>query len=707
MAYTGPFPFTNTKTITAISVSHTSFSGNVANTGKIEAPGQPESITVTDSTIDGEIIDSGYIGFGISLDGNSKLIDASGTGIRVSGLSFLGGITNAGMISEALGINIAYGTTFSGGIGNGGTITAQFTGINVQFETTFSGGIANSGTIFAETGIYLDGVANFSGNIANSGSIAATIGIRIVNSTINGGIFAGGDVAGGISLDINSKLTNSGATGTGVLVDGSTFSGGITNAGAISAKDTGLRVKGTTKFTGGIANSGTIASSILAGVDVFEVSSFSGGISNGGTITAHFTGINVQADATFTGGVRNSGKIASGLAGIQIFGITPTSAAVGSTTFSGGIGNSGTISAGGQGIFVYNGSTFSGGISNGGTITSAEDGIEVELVSVFSGGVSNSGTIANSLGTGILLFGGSFSGGISNSGTISAAANGIKIENTAGIIVFDSGAISAGGGTAIDFANAGTGVVNTLTLGSGYSITGKVIGAGGDIFQLGGSSGGSFNLGNIGTQYTGFTTFDVDGATWVLTGTGSENWTIDAGTLELGSGGKITDNVTFVGSAATLQLDTGTSQIGGDIAGDVTGDDIDLRFQAFASGDHAVWSQGAGSGTLSLVSGGGTTLASLDLAGAYGPQQFTAASDNNGGTLIQVVAQPPNPPPPAGTTAAMIMRDGSNGDYEIYDLGSNAILAAGYLGQVGLEWQVAGVGAFDGPTPGHDPAQQQ
>ncbi|MFZ3352086.1 MAG: hypothetical protein WA268_14575 [Xanthobacteraceae bacterium] len=59
---------------------------------------------------------------------------------------------------------------------------------------------------------------------------------------------------------------------------------------------------------------------------------------------------------------------------------------------------------------------------------------------------------------------------------------------------------------------------------------------------------------------------------------------------------------------------------------------------------------------------------------------------------------PPAPPPPTapGTTAAMIMCDGNNGDYEIYDIGGNAILAAGYLGQVGPEWQVGGFGGFNG-----------
>jgi hypothetical protein len=45
--------------------------------------------------------------------------------------------------------------------------------------------------------------------------------------------------------------------------------------------------------------------------------------------------------------------------------------------------------------------------------------------------------------------------------------------------------------------------------------------------------------------------------------------------------------------------------------------------------------------------------------------------------------QPSNPPPPAGTTADMILRDGTNGNYEIYDIGGNALLAAYSLGQVG------------------------
>ena len=44
----------------------------------------------------------------------------------------------------------------------------------------------------------------------------------------------------------------------------------------------------------------------------------------------------------------------------------------------------------------------------------------------------------------------------------------------------------------------------------------------------------------------------------------------------------------------------------------------------------------------------------------------------------------------------MILRDGADGRYEIYDIGNNAILAAQPLGQVGIDWQFVGLGRFFG-----------
>ena len=44
----------------------------------------------------------------------------------------------------------------------------------------------------------------------------------------------------------------------------------------------------------------------------------------------------------------------------------------------------------------------------------------------------------------------------------------------------------------------------------------------------------------------------------------------------------------------------------------------------------------------------------------------------------------------------MILRQGTTGDYEIYDIDNNEILGAHALGQVGTEWVFAGLGDFSG-----------
>ena len=64
-----------------------------------------------------------------------------------------------------------------------------------------------------------------------------------------------------------------------------------------------------------------------------------------------------------------------------------------------------------------------------------------------------------------------------------------------------------------------------------------------------------------------------------------------------------------------------------------------------------------------------------------------------------------NPPPPAATTAVMVLRQTSvppsitDGTYQIYDIGNNAILADYQLGKVGAPWQFVTLGGFnDGDT---------
>jgi hypothetical protein len=67
-----------------------------------------------------------------------------------------------------------------------------------------------------------------------------------------------------------------------------------------------------------------------------------------------------------------------------------------------------------------------------------------------------------------------FSGGVTNTGTISAGGAGIQFLSTPSVNVFNSGAITGGGGTAIKFDSG----INTLTLGPGFAINGNVLGWG-------------------------------------------------------------------------------------------------------------------------------------------------------------------------------------------------------------------------------------
>ena len=44
----------------------------------------------------------------------------------------------------------------------------------------------------------------------------------------------------------------------------------------------------------------------------------------------------------------------------------------------------------------------------------------------------------------------------------------------------------------------------------------------------------------------------------------------------------------------------------------------------------------------------------------------------------------------------MLMRNNNTGAFEVYDISNNTITSAAPMGQVGLEWSVAGFGDFSG-----------
>ena len=165
-----------------------------------------------------------------------------------------------------------------------------------------------------------------------------------------------------------------------------------------------------------------------------------------------------------------------------------------------------------------------------------------------------------------------------------------------------------------------------------------------------------------------------------------------AGTIDIGQGSivqalaQLSGNLAFTANNGVLELSNPfpAAEITSTLSG---GNLILFTSLPYSSSMHLVWQQGGSSGALSVVNSN-VTLATVNIAGQYTVNDFTLFQDNGVATVNL-----PNSSPPAATTAEMIMSDG-NGDYEIYDLGGNGVLAAYSLGQVGAPWTFVGMGTF-------------
>jgi len=316
----------------------------------------------------------------------------------------------------------------------------------------------------------------------------------------------------------NSGIINCVLVSSGTISPSTTFSGGISNSGTISSGATGIFVGGISTFSGGISNSGTI--SVTGSPGLAATSAVCDGFCGGGF------GIGVGGVSTFSGGISNSGTISTG--GIFSFSSADK------------ISPGTSVGIFGAGILVDNVSIFSGGISNGGTISGAGT-----IVATARSGTILAGGSGNPLsgGAGIAVYNVStFSGGISNTGSITGGI-GIVVQGASAVSIFDSGAITGTGISVSGDFTIGAGPIaidlignspgNVLTLGPGYMIAGQVAGQGSDTLQLGGTGSGSFDLSTVGTQYTGFTTFNVVSGVWTVSNVDAQSqaWNVNGGTL--------------------------------------------------------------------------------------------------------------------------------------------------------------------------------
>jgi outer membrane autotransporter protein len=336
------------------------------------------------------------------------------------------------------------------------------------------------------------------------------------NQTCTNSIFLTGG-ADGIFDNATLTVTNT-ASGT---ITGSVFginatdTANVTNFGTIKGGVFGINATNAAN----IINYGTISGGISISASASNVTN------NFGTISGSIFGISAN-----TATISNSGSIFGGT-----FGIFATTATV---TNSGSI----LVAAGGRDINA----TATATVTNSGIISGGAVGVSANNIA----NVSNSGTLSGSnLGINAA------SGAVTNSGSISGVT-GINFGGNSN--VFNSGTITGTGGTAINFV-AG---LNTLTLGPGFVINGKVIGAGTDTLQLGGTGNGIFDLSLIGAtqQYEGFSTFNkVGSSTWTVTGTFSQPgpWAVQSGTFVVNgdlsaASGIMVDSGATLGGTGTL-----------------------------------------------------------------------------------------------------------------------------------------------------------
>ena len=166
-----------------------------------------------------------------------------------------------------------------------------------------------------------------------------------------------------------------------------------------------------------------------------------------------------------------------------------------------------------------------------------------------------------------------------------------------------------------------------------------------------------------------------------------------AGTIDIGQGSivqalaQLSGNLAFTANNGVLELSNPFPR-GRNHQALSRGNLILFTSLPYSSSMHLVWQQSGSSGALSVVNSNGT-LATVNIAGQYTVNDFTLFQDNGVATVNL-----PNSSPPAATTADMIMNNPGNGDYEIYNIGGNAVLAAYSLGQVGSPWTFVGMGTF-------------
>jgi hypothetical protein len=116
--------------------------------------------------------------------------------------------------------------------------------------------------------------------------------------------------------------------------------------------------------------------------------------------------------------------------------------------------------------------------------------------------------------------------------------------------------------------------------------------------------------------------------------------------IMLEEGFVVSGTIQFTGSNATLATATYTSGISTQttVSGTGTGDSFYFSNIYFFPGEHAIFQQNGGTGTLSVVNSSGVTITSVTLAGQYTSADFTVIAGSQNDVLVKTNLAPPTPP---------------------------------------------------------------
>jgi hypothetical protein len=281
------------------------------------------------------------------------------------------------------------------------------------------------------------------------------------------------------------------------------------------------------------------------------------------------------------------------------------------------------------------------------------------------------------------------------------AGGDIFVQQGAGLTIIDgtlANGTANGGGAFDSLINDGWGYGSGIFMqGNGQitieSLAGQVTNINGQISDESGSSGQ--NAGQSAVIIEGAGTVALNVTNPFSASTVLENQAT-SGTVDLNAVGAAGGAVQFR-DPATLRIENAAftnRHFTTTIIGFGYADVIDIPGLAFVAGASAQYN--ATSHVL-VVTSAGISATFDDVFSPLLPS-FSALNDGKGGTEV---VEALNGGAPRATSADMVMRNGSTGQFEIYDVGQNAILGAATLGYVEsksqqAQWQLAGLGSFNG-----------